>query len=553
VATAMSQIMRYWSYPAKGTGSSSYNSGATYGVLSANYNHPYRWANMPLTSPNSSDTDLARLMSDAGISVQMNYSPSGSGAYVITADDPSACAQISYVNYFNYSPAIIDGEAAFTDATAWQDTLENELNHSRPIQYVGADPSAGGHTWVCDGYDASNNFHMNWGWSGADDGWFALNNLSPGGSYHFSQNIEALMGIMPPGLLVAFSATPSVGCVGMKVTFTDQTTGQGTPTAWKWMFGDGGTATTQNPTHTYSTSGTFNVTEIVTDNTGKKDTLVKKACITVEPSTANALPLTNNFQSTFPSTGWVINNPNGHKTVWAQATTCGGYGKSTQSMFYDNCNGGALHQYDQIYTPKYNFTAVTKPVLYFDVAYAPWDTIYTDTLAIYYSTDCGSNWNKAYLKGGVQLSTVGGTGDYTGTGCFVPTSTQWRTDTIKIPSIAGMSAVLFSFENRSGNGNDMYIDNINIPGVPTSIPTITNTSKVSVYPNPNNGSFTVELNNVQDKQQLEIYNMLGQNVYGTVVMEGKTQVNFTQTPGVYFYRIFSLEGNLVSEGKIIVK
>src|SRR6185312_10120755 len=115
VATAMSQIMRYWSYPPTGTGSSSYTAGS-YGTLTANYAHPYRWSNMPLTSPSSADTDLARVMSDAGISVQMNYSPSGSGAYVITLDDPTACAQISYTKYFLYSTSIISGEYANTNA-----------------------------------------------------------------------------------------------------------------------------------------------------------------------------------------------------------------------------------------------------------------------------------------------------------------------------------------------------------------------------------------------------------------------------------------------------
>ncbi len=39
------------------------------------------------------------------------------------------------------------------------------------------------------------------------------------------------------------------------VTFTDQSTG--TPTSWSWIFGDGGTSTAQNPSHTYSTTGYF--------------------------------------------------------------------------------------------------------------------------------------------------------------------------------------------------------------------------------------------------------------------------------------------------------
>ncbi|MGP8216329.1 MAG: C10 family peptidase [Bacteroidia bacterium] len=570
-ATAMAQIMRYWSYPAKGTGSSSY-SAATYGTLSANYAHPYNWSAMVL-SPSSTttpDTNTARLMYDAGVSVQMDYSPSGSGAYVITADDPTACAQISYVKYFGYSSTILDG-LTYSDyqanPTNWQDTLETELNHSRPVQYVGYTSSGEGHTWVSDGYNSSNDFHMNWGWSAQDDGWFALNDLNPGGAsgYDFSEGFEALIGIMPPGLLAAFTSNTTSGCTGMTVKFTDQTTGQGTPTAWSWSF-PGGTpssSTLQNPTVKYNTSGTYNVIEVVTDNTGKKDTLVKTAYITVQPGTANALPLVEDFQaSVFAPTGWAINNPSGHATTWALSKTCGGFGKSSQCMYYNNCTGGITGNYDQIYTPAYNFSSVTSPELYFDVAYEPYGVIsgvdYTDTLAVYYSTDCGNTWKNVYLKGGTTLCTTGGTaGGGTDTlhggGCFLPGSTHWRTDTIKIPAIAGNADVMFSFENRSGNGTNLYVDNVNIPGVPLSIFNLSTYEKITVYPNPNNGSITIQSTGGNGQLSVEIYNVLGQNIYNAPLSESKTQISFTQTAGVYFYRILSIDGKMLSEGKLVVK
>jgi PKD repeat protein len=500
---------------------------------------------------------MSRLLSDAGISVQMNYSPSGSGAYVITADDPTACAQISYVKYFNYSANILDGQAAFSNATAWQDTLAHDLDCNRPIQYVGADPSAGGHTWVCDGYDASYNFHMNWGWSGVDDGWYALNNLSPGGSYNFSQNIEALTGIMPGAYLqAAFVASPLYGCMGQKVTYTDQSVGQTTtPVAWKWSF-PGGTpssSTAQNPVITYNSSGTYNVTEIVTDNTGAKDTLIKTAYITVEPNPGNPTPLAETFQaSTFPSAEWIINNPSNHITTWALSKACGGFGKSSQCMYYNNYSGGIAGNYDQIFTPSYNFASIGNPKMYFDVAYAPYDGTESDTLAIYYSTDCGATWNNVYLKGGLQLGTY--SGYYTNTSvAFVPTGTQWRTDTVNIPAIAGQPDVMFSIENRSGNGFSMYIDNINIPGMPTAVFNPASVISATVYPNPNNGSFTVQLTNAQDKQQFTVYNVLGQQVYSAVLFANKTQVNINEPTGLYFYRIQSLEGKMVAEGKLMVK
>lgn len=54
-----------------------------------------------------------------------------------------------------------------------------------------------------------------------------------------------------------FSGTPTTICAGQTVTFTDLSTGS--PTGWSWDFGDTGSSTTQNPTHTYNTAGTYTV------------------------------------------------------------------------------------------------------------------------------------------------------------------------------------------------------------------------------------------------------------------------------------------------------
>jgi PKD repeat protein len=56
-------------------------------------------------------------------------------------------------------------------------------------------------------------------------------------------------------------------CNGQTSTFTDETTGSNL-TSWNWDFGDGTTSTDQNPTHTYSIPGDYNVILTVTNNTG---------------------------------------------------------------------------------------------------------------------------------------------------------------------------------------------------------------------------------------------------------------------------------------------
>ncbi len=210
VATAMAQILKYWNYPAQGTGSFSYTDDRAHGYqinagpLSANFGTTtYQWTQMPnrLTGTNSA---VATLMSHCGISVAMDYSDGGSGAYVIQSEANSAfrqqnapCAQHSFITYFSYDPATIRGVHQSSYSTqAWVQLMESELNAGRVIQYEGFDIGAGGHTWVCDGYDGSDRLHMNWGWGGIGNGYYAVGNLTVGG-YSFNYYDGALIGIQP--------------------------------------------------------------------------------------------------------------------------------------------------------------------------------------------------------------------------------------------------------------------------------------------------------------------------------------------------------------------
>jgi len=203
VATCMAQIMKYWSYPSVGLSYTCYYDEPptfteNYGELCATFDTSnYVWSAMPdkLTSANS---QVAKLMYDCGVSVSMNYSPSESGAYVM---GPAPSAQNSYVEYFNYDPTTIAGKMQSHYTTAnWIALIENELNNKRPVEYEGNDSAYGGHTWVCDGYLNNNQLHMNWGWSGYDNGYFTSTDLAPQNTgYDFSYSgVGALIGIEPP-------------------------------------------------------------------------------------------------------------------------------------------------------------------------------------------------------------------------------------------------------------------------------------------------------------------------------------------------------------------
>jgi YVTN family beta-propeller protein len=102
----------------------------------------------------------------------------------------------------------------------------------------------------------------------------------------------------------AFSATPATGSMPLTVSFTDKSTGS--PTSWKWTFGDGGNSTEKNPVHIYNKAGKYNVT-LTASNENCSNALTKTGYILVSSvsdapvsrfsasQTSGSMPLTVSF------------------------------------------------------------------------------------------------------------------------------------------------------------------------------------------------------------------------------------------------------------------
>ncbi len=200
VATAMAQVMNYHQHPIQGTGTHSYNH-PTYGTLSADFgNTSYNYAAMPDTVTTYAP-EVARLIYHCGVSVEMDYSPSASGAgFPVDA----------FKTYFKYASSTqLLAKQLFTD-TIWNALLRMELDSARPLFYVGS--GSAGHAFVCDGYQGLDFFHFNWGWGGSHDGYFYLNSLNPGG-LNFSVDQSAIFGLKPS----------SGGCSGLTTLIAPST------------------------------------------------------------------------------------------------------------------------------------------------------------------------------------------------------------------------------------------------------------------------------------------------------------------------------------------
>lgn len=195
VATAGAIVMKHHGYPAKGTGSHSYTlNGKT---LSANFEHDYDWASMPVKYDGTNDAafdGVARLMSDLGVAVEMNYAKDGSGSYI--GDLVTALQKYYGYSKLSHLMAIED-----VGAEAWNGRLREEIDANRPVLYAASDPTRGGHAFVIDGYK-DESFSVNWGWGGYCDGFYQIGALNPesagkptGDKYNVDQS--AVFGMEP--------------------------------------------------------------------------------------------------------------------------------------------------------------------------------------------------------------------------------------------------------------------------------------------------------------------------------------------------------------------
>jgi len=190
VAVSMAQVMKYWNYPDVGVGSHSYFH-SDYGTLSADFGATeYNFSSMANNSPTTASKTL---LYHCGVAVEMDYGPDGSGAYVGTSY-PNATLALRI--YFSYDSNLEFVEKMDYDDAEWDAILRDELDASRPVVYRGASGESG-HAWNIDGYQGSDYFHCNWGWSGYYNGYYYLDDLTPGWGSNFSGSQGMIIGIQP--------------------------------------------------------------------------------------------------------------------------------------------------------------------------------------------------------------------------------------------------------------------------------------------------------------------------------------------------------------------
>ena len=174
------------------------------------------------------------------------------------------------------------------------------------------------------------------------------------------------------------------------------------------------------------------------------------------------------------------------------------------------------------YTVQGDPSAVSYYILYRDTIGngKTWDSIYETPTTVLHDSDYTKYPNAQYYVAAV-LNTAG---------CTAPAITK-RMESAMINK---------SRSNRLSN---------NITGI-ASIP---NTESFIVYPNPNQGTFHIVINNINPQSIVKIYNTIGEEVFCGRLKAGDNNINLNEPSGIYLYRIISGDGESQGSGKFVIE
>ena len=201
-AVAMAQVLSKWKYPAGIKGYVNYTTPRHNIKVSEDLsNYPFEWENILPSYAGGKGTQvqkeaIAKLMYACGLSVKMDYCSIASGAKLT----PNI-----FRDYFGMDEKCNLLVRHFYTKPEWDEIMKRELNEGRPVVYSGYSLEAG-HAFVCDGYNTDGLFHINWGWDGSMNGYFALAELNSAVEYagaptdeagSFNMDQDIVIGIQP--------------------------------------------------------------------------------------------------------------------------------------------------------------------------------------------------------------------------------------------------------------------------------------------------------------------------------------------------------------------
>ncbi|NOR87696.1 MAG: M6 family metalloprotease domain-containing protein [Bacteroidales bacterium] len=313
-----------------------------------------------------------------------------------------------------------------------------------------------------------------------------------------------------------FEADATLICPNQIVTFSDRSSG--IPESYEWSFTpddvtfvNGTDANSKNPQLTFNSEEPYSVSLLV-DNEHGDSFISVEDYIQFE---SVVIPFFADFEdgSLSSQSFWVV-NPDDEMT-WKTMPVEGNGGFLAAGMqirkYYE------VGDRDALITPPLDFSDYENMDLQFEYAYAKYLQNYTDSLIVYVSADCGTNWDRVFAGGD------DGNGSFATAPIndeeFIPlTSDDWcghgygaSCITINLNEYLGNEKVRIKFESYSQLGNNLYLDHIMVaPNV--AIANLDEKEQVFLQPNP--ASDYIILKNISQYNHIEIL-----DIYGRIVLQ----------------------------------
>lgn len=382
---------------------------------------------------------------------------------------------------------------------------------------------------------------------------FYLENISELQNLVSQSNLEATGVFDDPLLCEAdFEADRKSVCVGQTVEFSDMSFDSEMIESREWHF-EGGYPETSNDSVVgvvYDEPGEYAVELIVSDGSNYVNKVIQEYIYVEESATHNLVDGFETYNTSLDQTEeWtVITSDPGR--AWEIVSDAAYEGD--KSVFVNNL-GKPSGRVEQMVSQAYNLSDKEEMVLSFYYAYAPRSGS-DDVLRLKFSHNCGESYLIRQTISGNSLQTAP-----TSNVPFYPESqAEWKY--FEMPLHSGYLVENFKLliEFKSGDGNNIFIDNINLYDPATvSTQQIELDNFVKAYPNPNSGDFFIDYRLVNTSQvDMALFDISGRIVLNKSLGQMSSgayteQMNIQHLPGGVYFLQMNIDDQKITK-KIVV-
>lgn len=357
-----------------------------------------------------------------------------------------------------------------------------------------------------------------------------------------------------------FSSSKRIVCAGEPVLFSEkQCKGTIDSRIWNFEGADILTSSQPHPTVIYSQPGKYKIKYLVSNSFGSDSQEIENYII-VRPAIAEKHDLVESFESEdwHNTADWDIPNTLG----WDFKTTsvAAHYGSKSLVADCNNSPNGAVYS---ITTPPLNINSIKhlNPRISFMVGYVRKSVNNNEKLRLYVSNDCGNTFVQVIDRTGIQLVSQKNSQNFIDN--FIPQTTDdWIRVQYSLWEYLESTSVMFKIEVISGNGNPVYIDDINVSQFFTGLNELDKNIDLQVSPNPSQDIFNISINTSSIGENFEMYvtDISGRKVTDlNAEFSNDNQVNLIFDPnaarlssGIYYLMLKTPHGTL-SKKLVFVK